>query len=168
MSSSIDDTYRCIVPLATFLLRRKYKIQRNHVFDSMLQMTNIQDDVYKTLSALQFKVNYATHDFRALIARGQVCPDVADAATVELDATVWITEKLAPIQQMFALYDIAGAVEAIASYDAQRDAVLFVLRPIINDYIDDSKRFVPINIVITVQWLFVMTILIAWLFQLFS
>jgi hypothetical protein len=158
----IAGPYFCLVPFGSAALYTVYKRRLVSDFDTLCSMTDLQDDVFKTLSAMQFKVDTKHHDLRALIPRGKVCPDSKQRNAVELDSIIWITDKLRPIQKYFEQYDIGGDIVATATYIDKEDNVLLTLQSVKQDVLDDMQRFININKAMTVLWLlWLFTILVA-------
>jgi hypothetical protein len=113
----------------------------------MVDMTELNDDVYRVLNKLGFTISDI--DLRCIVARGKVTPDVNDKATVELDANIWIQDALSPIQQFFDLFGLGGQIEVIPEYLESQDSVVFYMRSVYVGYLEDMQRFLFVNLLIT-------------------
>jgi hypothetical protein len=147
-----DDLYDCLKPNGTKKLLKQYEKETELLFDSLVTMTDTNDEVYKKLSYLGFKICEETMDLRTVVPRGQVCPDAMDSNTVETDAMIWMQDKLADIQNWFIRYELAGVIEVYANYDSTKDIVLFIMQPILKNEVNDMQRFITINKFVTVLY----------------
>lgn len=145
--------YYCLLPFGAAIVYNQHRRMLVSDFDTLCSMTDLQDDVYKVLSTLQFKIDAKHHDLRALQPRGAVCPDSKQVNAVELDSMIWISDKLRPIQKYFEQYDIGGDIIATATYIEREDNVLFTLQSIRQSIIEDMQRFISINKTTTIMWL---------------
>lgn len=141
--SNIEDVYWLPMP---FKMQHEHKELLKSIADTyedLCQMIDNDDLMFKTMSELGFAACEEHYDFRACIARGKVCPDATDAVTVEYDATLWMNEQLQKVQPVFIAYDCVGTIEVIARYEANRDVVVFFMRPILMNDIDEFERLLP-------------------------
>lgn len=151
--SSIKDCYYATLPFGTAIAYAKSLRRQQLDFDTLVTLTDTNDDAYKKLAHLQFKIDDVHKELRMTIDRAKICPTAIDKDTVELDATIWLNEQMLDMQHQFAAFGLDERLVASAFYEQQADMILCTLQSVETDIQADMLRFMSVNRLCTVLWL---------------
>lgn len=138
----LQDTYMTCIPFGTFIQYAKYKKQANIDMSTIIELIDINDDLYKQLKTIGFAYDIRHNELRVLLDRARICPNAADVLTVEIDAEVWLNEQLRQFANLFYQFDIDYNEEIAkrATYYPDKDAVLLRIYSIYADVAADAKQ----------------------------
>lgn len=152
MVANYDVIYWCVVPMMTFIIRRKLRKKVADDYEALLDLLDMDDAMFQAFDRLRFKKDDDNLRLVTRIPRGKVCPDATDKETVELDAMVFFNEMLADVQSQMLAYDFASNWGVTCSYVPGTDWVVYSIYPLAKDDLDQIDSCILVNKHVTILY----------------